>query len=85
MLKAKVFQSDKGQAILLPDGFNLNDNEEMFINESGGIVFLWPANDSCPVADPWLPLRLSIGKMPPDFMEEREQPLCDEVPGREDF
>lgn len=70
MLKAKVIQNDNGQSILLPKEFQLNQ-EELFVNESGGVVFLWPTNDR------WLPFKQTAGTFPDDFMEDRNNKIYD--------
>lgn len=64
MLKAKVIQNDKGQAILLPKEFQVNQ-EELFLNESDGVVFLCPTNDQK------LTFEKTAGIFSENFLEER--------------
>ncbi|MDD5939328.1 MAG: type II toxin-antitoxin system VapB family antitoxin [Lachnospiraceae bacterium] len=78
MLTAKVFQSGNSQAIRIPKEVQ-TDQKEFLIRKVGEGYVLIPEDD------PWFPLRLSIGQMPDDFMENREQPSMDEVTKREDF
>ena len=78
MLTAKVFRSGNSQAIGIPKELQ-TDLEELSIRKVGEGFILFP------VDDPWLPLRLSIGQMPEDFMEEREQPFWTDVSEREEF
>ena len=68
MLKAKVFESDKGQAILIPKEFH-TDQKELFFNDMGGVYVFWPTNDR------WLPFKQTAGTFPEDFMNDREQPM----------
>ncbi len=78
MLKAKVFQSGNSQAIRIPKEVQ-TDQKEFAIRKMGKGYILFPADD------PWYPLRFSIGQMPEDFMEDREQPEWKDVPEREAF
>ena len=78
MLTAKVFKSGNSQAIRIPKEVK-PDREEYTIRKIGDGYILYPKED------PWFPLRLSIGQMPKDCMEEREQPSWDTVPEREIF
>ncbi len=78
MFKAKVFQSGNSQAIRIPKEVR-TDKQEFAIRKIGEGYILFPADD------PWFPLRLSLGKMPEDFMPDREQPSWDKVPEREAF
>ncbi|MBQ3646687.1 MAG: hypothetical protein IJM82_04325 [Synergistaceae bacterium] len=68
MLKAKVFQSDKGTAILIPDELRTKQTE-MNMNGFGNFFALWPTND------PWYPIKQTAGTFPEDFMTDREQPV----------
>ena len=68
MLKAKVFQTDKGQAILLPKSLK-TQRKEFGISENGDFFIL------APVEDPMRPFRQIIGTFPEDFMEDRNQPM----------
>ena len=76
MSTAKVFQSGNSQAIRIPKEFQ-TDLKELLIRKVGDGFILFPPDD------PWLPLRLSIGQMPDDFMEERDQPSWTDVSERE--
>ena len=78
MTTAKVFRSGNSQAVRIPKEFH-TECREFLIRKVGEGYLL------CPVDDPWLPLRLSIGQMPDDFMSDREQPSWKDVPEREDF
>ncbi|MGN8773973.1 antitoxin [Candidatus Weimeria sp. HCP3S3_B5] len=78
MMTAKVFQSGNSQAIRIPKEFH-TDLKEFIISKVGDGYILYPADD------PWYPLKQSIGKMPSDFMEYRDQPTWDEVEKQEDF
>ena len=76
MLTAKVFQSGNSQAIRIPREVH-TEKREFFIRRLGdGFILI-------PVDDPWFPLRNSIGMLPDDFMNDREQPSWDSVPERE--
>ena len=78
MLTAKVFQSGNSQAIRIPREVH-TEQREFFIRRLGdGFILI-------PVDDPWFPLRNSIGMIPDDFMNDREQPSWDSVPEREEF
>ena len=68
-MKTKFIETDQGQAILIPEDFRIENPEEVLINESGGVYMVWP------VKDPLLPLKQSIGQIPDDFMEDRNQPM----------
>lgn len=78
MLTAKVFQSGNSQAIRIPKEVQTNLREFLIRKVGEGYIL-------CPVDDPWLPLRLSIGEMPDDFMSVREQPSWSDVPEREEL
>ena len=78
MLTARVFQSGNSQAIRIPKEYQTNE-KEFFIKKSGNCFFL------IPVDDPWALLRQSIGNIPDDFMEDREQPTWSVIPEREAF
>ena len=78
MMTAKVFQSGNSQAIRIPKEVQ-TDRQEFIIRKVGEGYIL------CPVDDPWFPLRLSIGQMPADFMDDREQPTMADLPDREEF
>lgn len=76
MLKAKVFQSGNSQAIRIPNEVRTEQHEFSIQRFGEGFILL-------PVNDPWAALRTSIGAMPHDFMEDREQPSWDNVSERE--
>lgn len=78
MLTAKVFKSGNSQAIRIPKEVQA-DRQEYVIRKVGSGYILFPADD------PWFPLRFSIGQMPDDFITDREQPMWDTVPEKEDF
>ena len=78
MMTAKVFRSGNSQAIRIPKELQ-TDLKELAIRKVGDGFILFPAED------PWLPLRLSIGQIPDDFMEDRDQPSWSDVPEREAF
>ena len=78
MIQTRVFQNGNSQAIRIPKEVQ-TDRKEFLIRKVGDGYLL------CPVDDPWFPLRLSIGQMPDDFMNDREQPSWDDVPEREPF
>ena len=78
MMTAKVFQSGNSQAIRIPREAQ-TDRQEFFIQKLGDGFVLFPTDD------PWFPLRHSIGAIPDDFMEDREQPAWDGIPEREGF
>ncbi len=67
---AKVFQSGNSQAIRIPKEAH-TDEQEFYIRRLGKGFLLFPKSD------PWFPLRESIGTVPDDFMEERNQPDWD--------
>ena len=78
MFTAKVFQSGNSQAIRIPKEAHTEQNE-FYIQWLGGGFVLFPTDD------PWFPLRHSIGMIPDDIMENREQPFWENMGEREDF
>lgn len=78
MMTATVISDGNHQAISIPQEMQ-TERKEFIIRKVGEGYLL------SPVDDPWYPLRLSIGQMSDDFMEEREQPTWAEVPEREEF
>jgi antitoxin VapB len=78
MPTAKVFKSGNSQAIRIPKEVQ-TDRLEFEIRKVGDGYLLYPADD------PWFPLRLAIGQIPEDFMEDRNQPSWEDVPEREAF
>ena len=53
------------------------EKKEYCLNKIGDIFIAFPSDD------PWAPVRQVIGTFPEDFLEDRNQPSWDEVPGRE--
>ncbi len=78
MKTTKVFQSGNSQALRIPQEYR-TDIKDFLISKVGDCFIAYPAND------PWAPLKATIGTFPQDFMEDREQPLWDEVSKREEF
>ena len=76
MLTAKVFQSGNSQAIRIPKEFK-TDCKEFYIRKFGECFYLIPTDD------PWRLVKESIGGVPDDFMEDREQPSLVDLPERE--
>ena len=76
MLTAKVFQSGNSQAIRIPKECQ-TDCKEFYIRKYGECFYLIPTDD------PWRLVRESIGKIPDDFMTDREQPSMEDLPERE--
>lgn len=76
MTTAKVFQSGNSQALRIPKECQTDQKE--FIMKRIGSAFLL-----LPVDDPWAGLKASMGMIPDDFMEDRQQPLLPET--REDL
>ena len=76
MLTTKVFQSGNSQALRIPKEVR-TDKEEFFIRRFGEGYVIYP------VDDPWFPVRETMGTFPKDFLSDRNQPLCSEVPERE--
>ena len=68
MMTARVFQSGDSQAIRIPREAH-TEEQEFYIQRLGKGFILYPKDD------PWFPLRESIGFIPDDFMEDRNQPL----------
>ena len=78
MTTAKVFQSGNSQAIRIPREMQ-TDLKEYNISRIGNCIILFPTDD------PWYPLRLTLGTFPQDFLDDRDQTMCDEMPEREAF
>lgn len=76
MLTTKVFQSGNSQAVRIPKEVR-TDKEEFYIRRFGEGYVIYP------VDDPWFPLRETMGTFPDDFMNNRNQPSCADVPERE--
>ena len=78
MLTAKVFQSGNSQAIRIPKEMQTTE-KEYIIRKSGNCLFLIPPND------PWALLRQCIGKADEDVSFDRNQPMLNELPAREEL
>ena len=78
MMMATVIQRGNQQVVHIPEEIR-TERKEFIIRKVGEGYLL------SPVDDPWFPLRLSLGQMPDDFMNEREQPSWDSVSAREEF
>jgi len=77
MNTAKVFKSGNSNAIRIPKEIHLKD--EYVVREVGEGILLVPTDD------PWLPLRMSMGRLPEDFLNDREQPDWEESKDREEI
>ena len=66
MKKAKLFNSDGGQAVLLPNEYRF-DGDEVLIEKTDHAIILSSAEH------PWEPLLNSLDKFSDDFMDTREQ------------
>jgi len=75
MTTTRVFQNGNSQALRIPQEMR-TDIKEYFISKVGDVFIAYPAND------PWAPLRETIGTFPPDFLDDREQPMCSDLPER---
>ena len=78
MLITKVFKSGNSPAVRIPKEVS-TDKKEFYISRIGEGYIIYPADD------PWLPLRETMGTFPQNFMEEREQPSCVDLPERENL
>ena len=78
MTTTRVFQNGNSQALRIPQEMR-TDVKEYFISKIGDVFIAYPTSD------PWAPLRKTIGTFPSDFMDDREQPLCNEAPEKELF
>ncbi len=78
MLKTRVFQNGNSQALRIPQEMR-TEQKDYYISKVGNIFIAYPTDD------PWASVRQVIGTFPEDFMEDREQPSWDAVPGREDL
>ena len=78
MTMTRIFQNGNSQAIRIPQEMR-TDKKNYCINKIGDIFIAFPADD------PWAPVRQVIGTFPEDFMENRDQPSWEDVPGREVF
>ena len=78
MITTRVFQNGNSQALRIPQELR-TDKKEYCISKIGDIYLAYPAED------PWASVRSVIGTFPDDFMIDREQPMCDSEPKREEF
>ena len=76
MNTAKIFQSGNSQALRIPKECQ-TDQKEIIMKKIGSAYLLLP------VDDPWAGLKASMGRIPDDFMEDREQPNTQDL--REEF
>ncbi len=67
MVKTKLFQNGRSQAVRLPKEFRF-DGTEVYIKKVGNAVVLLPTNHS------WDALFDSLDLLSDDFMGNREQP-----------
>ena len=67
MQQVKLFQKDRHQAVLLPEGFRF-EGDSVAIKRMGKAIVLLPRNE------PWSTLFDSLAQFSPDFMDKREQP-----------
>lgn len=78
MQEAKVFKSGNSQAVRIPKELHTDETSFLIQKVGKGMIFY-------PKDDPWFGLKRSLGSLPDDFMEDRNQPGWDEVEKREDF
>ena len=76
MVATRVFQNGNSQAIRIPQEMR-TDIKDYLISKVGDVYIAYPAED------PWAPLRETMGTFPQDFMDERDQPLCSDLPERD--
>lgn len=75
MTKAKVFQSENGFAIRIPNEIKITE-KEFIIKKYDNCYFLIPADE------PHALLRQCLGKMDKNTIFKREQPYLNEIPER---
>ena len=75
MTTTRVFQNGNSQALRIPQEMR-TEAREFFISKVGDVIIAYPTND------PWAPLRDTVGTFPADFLEDREQPMCSDLPER---
>ena len=75
MTTTRVFQNGNSQALRIPQEMR-TEVREYYISKVGDVIIAYPAND------PWAPLRETAGTFPSDFLEDREQPMCSDLPER---
>lgn len=63
MMKAKVFENGRSQAVRLPKECRFND-DEVLVSKIGDIVVLMPKGDK------WSALMKSLDMFSPDFMDD---------------
>lgn len=78
MTTTRIFQNGNSQALRIPQEMR-TEKKEYCISKIGDIYIAFPSDD------PWSPVRQVIGTFPEDFMEDRNQPLLEELPEREAF
>ena len=76
MTTTRIFQNGNSQALRIPQEMRA-EKKEYCLNKIGDVFIAFPSDD------PWAPVRQVIGTFPEDFLEDRNQPSWDEVPGRE--
>lgn len=75
MIATKVFKSGNSQAVRIPAELR-TDKSDFYIARLGEGYIVYPADD------PWYPSRAALIATDPALVPEREQPLWDDVPGR---
>ncbi len=70
MEKTKIFKSGNSQAVRLPKGYRIED-DEVFISKAGDTIILMPVKKG------WDSMLRSLSKFSDDFMGERNQPQID--------
>lgn len=71
MMKAKIFENGRSQAVRLPKEYRF-DCDEVYINKIGDVVMLIPENK-----DEWKNLKEAIEMFSEDFMEDRYRELLE--------
>jgi len=64
---ARVFRNGDSQAVRLPKELRI-EGDRVYVKKEGNAIVLLPCGKS------WQPMLDSLGKVSPDFMEERNQP-----------
>ena len=75
MVTTRVFQNGNSQALRIPQEMR-TDIKEYYLSKVGNVFIAYPTDA------PWAPLRETIGTFPSDFLDDREQAMCDELPER---
>ena len=75
MVTTRVFQNGNSQALRIPQEMR-TDIKEYYLSKVGNVFIAYPTDY------PWAPLRETIGTFPSDFLDDREQAMCDELPER---